>query len=123
MEVRIDGVKYVPEPDAPTDKGLLDALEVRFDSDAGDDLTVRDYLRTLLMTVWDEQESFSGKRPFGNSGWEFEVMMPLAKAGFIDLGPLSEDGEPYNWTKEQANNAHAYISDLIIAAFHGVREG
>ena len=49
MEVLIDGVKYVPIPDVPTDKGLLAALEVRFNSDAGDNLTVRDYLRTLLI--------------------------------------------------------------------------
>ncbi len=123
MDVRIDGVKYVPEPDAPADKGLLAALEVRFDSDAGDNLTVRDYLRTLLMTLWEEQESFSGKRPFGNSGWEYEVLMPLAAAGFVDLGPLSEDGEPYNWTQEKIQRANAYVSDLILAAFHGVHEG
>lgn len=123
MDVRIDGVKYVPVPDAPADKGLLAALEVRFDSDAGDDLTVRDYLRTLLMALWEEQESFSGKRPFGNSGWEYEVLMPLAKAGFVDLGPLGEDSEPYNWTQEQIQRANAYVSDLILAAFHGVLEG
>ncbi|MBP7253938.1 MAG: hypothetical protein KBA75_10705 [Alphaproteobacteria bacterium] len=123
MEVRIDGVKYVPVPDAPTNKGLLDALEVRFDSGAGDDITVRDYLRTLLITLWEEKESFSGKRPFGNSGWEYEVLIPLAKAGFVYLGPLNEDGEPYNWTQEQIQYANAYVSDLILAAFHGVHEG
>lgn len=123
MEVVIDGTKYVPMPEQMTDKSMLSALEVRFDSDAGDDITVRDYLRTLLTTLWDEQESFSGKRPFGNSGWEFEPMIALAKAGFIDLGPVDEEGTPYNWTKEQANKAHAYISDLILAMCHGVKEG
>ena len=122
MEVRIDGVKYIPVPDVPTNKGLLDALEVRFDSDVGDDLTVRDYLRALLITLWEEQESFSGKRPFGNSGWEYEILLPLAKAGFVDLGPLNEDGEPYDWTREQAQRANAYVCDLILAAFHGVHE-
>ena len=35
MEVIIDGVKYVPVQDVPTDKGLLSALEVRFNSDGG----------------------------------------------------------------------------------------
>jgi hypothetical protein len=110
-------------PDASTDKGLLSALEVRFDSDAGDDTTVRDYLRTLLMSLWEERESFSGKCPFGNSDWEFDVIIPLAKAGFVDLGPFNDDGEPYNWTDDQINKAHAYVSDVILAAFHGVNGG
>lgn len=123
MEVVIDGIRYVPMPKPITEKTMLAALEVRFDSDAGDELTVRDYLRTLLTTLWAKQESFSGKRPFGNSDWEFEPMIALAKAGFVDLGPVDEEGTPYNWTNEQANKAHAYISDLILAMCHGVKEG
>lgn len=119
MEVRIDGVKYVPMPDAPADKGLLAALEVRFNSDAGDDLTVRDYLRTLLMTLWEEGEGFSGKRPFGNSSWEFDLYKPLIEGGFIP-GTLDEDG--YLKTFDE-KFAYAYVCDLILAAFHGVREG
>jgi hypothetical protein len=119
MEVLIDGVKYVPMPDAPTDKGLLDALEVRFDSDAGDNLTVSDYLRTLLMTLWEEGEGFSGKRPFGNSSWEFDLYKPLIEGGFIP-GTLDEDGCLETFDEKFA---FAYVCDLILAAFHGVREG
>lgn len=93
------------------------ALAVRFDSDAGDDLTVRGYLRELLSTVWSEGESFDGKRPFGNSGWELDLLVPLAKAGFVDLGPMhSEYGEPYNWTATQVNVASAFVGDLILHA-------
>lgn len=118
MEVIIDGVKYVPIPDAPTDKGLLAALELRIDSDAGDDITVRDYLHTLLLTVWEEGESFSGKRPFGNSGWEYDLFIPLIKAGFIS-GELDEDDHP---TTFESASAHGYVSNLITAAFYGVAE-
>lgn len=120
MEVLIDGVKYIPAPPAPLGKTFGVALELRFDSDAGDDITVRQYLHELLRTLWEEEESFSGKRPFGNSRWQHDLYGPLAKAGFIDLGPLDEDGEPYNWTTEQINVAHAYVHDLIGAAFFGV---
>ncbi len=116
MEVLIDGVKYVQANPAPAGKSLNDALEVRFDSDAGDDLTVRQYLHALLSTVWSEGECFSGKRPFGNSGWEHELYAPLAKAGFIDLGELDEDGESYDYSREQEQAAHAYVLDLIAAA-------
>lgn len=67
------------------------ALAVVFDSDAGDGLTVRGYLRELLLTLWEEGEGFSGKRPFGNSGWEYELYAPLVKSGFVS-GELDEDG-------------------------------
>lgn len=123
MEVRINGVKYVPVPDLPAGLDVSAALELRFNSDAGDNLTVRDYLRVLLSRLWDEQEGFSGKRPFGNSGWEYDLLTPLAKAGFVDLGPLSDDGEPYNWTKEQKSAAMVYVSSLIAAAFHAENHG
>ena len=118
MEVIIDGVKYVPVPDVPTDKGLLSALEVRFNSDAGDNLTIRDYLRTLLETLWSVGEGFSGKRPFGNSGWEYDLYAPLIKAGFIK-GRLDEDGCVADF---DSNEAESYVFDLITAAFHGVAD-
>lgn len=115
MEVLIDGAKYVPAPAVPTGKGLLAALEVRFDSDAGDDLTVREYLRTLLMAVWEEGEGFDGKRPFGNSGWEYNIYIPLVKAGFIP-GTVDEYGDT---AADDERHAHAYVCDLILAMCHG----
>jgi hypothetical protein len=45
--------------------------------------TIGDYLRELLRKLWNEGESFSGKRPFGNSGWEHEIYLALGKAGHI----------------------------------------
>ncbi len=53
--------------------------------------TVREYLVALLAEVWTEKEGFSGKRPFGNSGWEYDLYLPLLKAGLVD-GALDEDG-------------------------------
>lgn len=53
--------------------------------------TVRDYLIELLARLWIEEEGFSAKRPFGNSGWAYEVYTPLIAAGLID-GTLDEDG-------------------------------
>jgi len=53
--------------------------------------TVGDYLRVLLSTLWQEEDGFSGKRPFGNSGWKFDVYLGLMTAGHID-GELDEDG-------------------------------
>lgn len=53
--------------------------------------TVREYLKELLSQVWGEREGFSGKRPFGNSGWEGELEAALVSAGAVD-GVLDEDG-------------------------------
>lgn len=46
-------------------------------------LTIRSYLELLLITLFKEGESFSGKRPFGDSCWEYELYDPLAKAGLV----------------------------------------
>lgn len=117
MEVIIDGVRYVPAPAPATDKTLLSALEVRFDSDAGEQITMRDYLHNLLSTLWAEGEGFSGKRPFGNSGWDYEIYKPLIAAGFIP-GKLDADGYIETVDKDEAA---AYVFDLIQAAFYGVQ--
>lgn len=53
--------------------------------------TVRGYLTALLTAIWREQEGFSGKRPFGNSGWDYDVYGPMVKAGFV-RGRLDADG-------------------------------
>jgi hypothetical protein len=54
--------------------------------------TIREYLRSLLSTLWVEDEGFSGKRPFGNSGWKYEVYEAMVKAGAVS-GRI--DGEGY----------------------------
>ena len=53
--------------------------------------TVRDYLKALLTALWECDESFSGKRPFGNSGWKYDLYTPLVKHGVV-AGKLDADG-------------------------------
>ncbi len=45
--------------------------------------TIGEYLVKLLKTLWANGEGFSGKRPFGNSGWDYELYYPLVKARFV----------------------------------------
>lgn len=52
--------------------------------------SIRDYLQKLLRTLWNEGEGFSGKRPFGNSGWQTELQVALIRAG-LPFGTLDED--------------------------------
>ena len=62
------------------------------DADAA---TVRDYLKQLLLTLWDEEDGFSGKRPFGNSGWKYEVFDALVRGGAVP-GKQERYGERYD---------------------------
>ena len=63
---------------------LCDIMEAPVMLD-GDTLTIKEYLHKLLSTLWDEGESFNGKRPFGNSGWEYDIYTALVKCGAVDV--------------------------------------
>ena len=56
-------------------------LDVEIPENDSGETTVRGYLKALLRTLWEEGEGFSGKRPFGNSGWEFDLTEPLIEGG------------------------------------------
>lgn len=71
------------------------------DNDSGAN-TLRGYLIALLTTLWEEGEGFSGKRPFGNSGWESDIYKALIQGGFV-IGKLDEDGYIDTVDSEQAN--------------------
>lgn len=60
------------------------------DNDSGEP-TVRRYLLRLLGDVWREGEGFNGKRPFGNSSWEYDLYVPMVRAGLVG-GRLDSDG-------------------------------
>lgn len=53
--------------------------------------TIGQYFVALLNTLWTEQEGFSGKRPFGNSGWYSDVDKALIRADAI-WGEFDEEG-------------------------------
>lgn len=83
------------------------------ENDAGAS-TVKDYLIALLSRVWELDEGFSGKRPFGNSSWQNELYEPLAKAGLVESE--IEDGRHYaKYEKANRDLAHALIVKAIEA--------
>jgi hypothetical protein len=59
------------------------ALDMKFDSDDLGPVTFREYFHRLLQTLWYEDEGFSGKRPFGNSGWSWDLFRGLVACGVI----------------------------------------
>lgn len=84
-------------------------LDFEFESSDIGQTTIRNYLYLLLRTLWNEGEGFSGKRPFGNSGWEFDLYKAVVKAGAVK-GKLDEDGYVEEVDTKAANNL---IRDLI----------
>lgn len=64
--------------------------------------TVKGYLKALLKALWREGEGFSGKRPFGNSCWEFDLYKALIAEGLVE-GKLDEDGYIDRVDKKAAN--------------------
>jgi hypothetical protein len=92
-----------------TPEQLLDLPLPENDSGAS---TVRGYLVALLTTLWEEEEGFSGKRPFGNSGWQYDLYAPMIEAGIVG-GEIDEDGYV-----ERADAAAA--DKLILAAIQSL---
>lgn len=71
-----------------TEKTIADALDVKLSENDAGASDVRGYLATLLLAVLVEEEGFSGKRPFGNSGWLYEIAEPLEQDGYDPSEPL-----------------------------------
>lgn len=78
------------------DKEVEDLIESYLDKhfysqDLNRTLTFRQYFKELLTAMWTQGEGFSGKRPFGNSGWDFDVYAGMIKNGMVK-GEVDEDG-------------------------------
>lgn len=76
--------------------------------------TVGEYLIELGQRVWEEGEGFSGKRPFGNSGWQTDVMYVLADGGFIG-GTRNSEGDWEDLDEVRGN-------EIILACFKRLKE-
>lgn len=89
--------------DCPMDQTTNDASAV----------SVGDYLLQLAREVWIEDEGFSGKRPFGNSGWRHDIYIALSDAGLMAV-----EEKQYNWgvEYEHTHEEEQRIDKLILMA-------
>lgn len=90
---------------------LTEFLDFQFESQDLGTTTVREYFKSLLSSLWNEGEGFSGKRPFGNSGWEYDL---LRAACLFDskYGTVNEDGYG-DWDFSPNKNARKLVEDVI----------
>jgi hypothetical protein len=90
-------------------------LDVPMESNDSGARTIRGYLVALLEQVWTHGEGFSGKRPFGNSCWESDLYLPLAKAGLISAA-YYDDGDLNTCDEAEGNRLiAAAIAELGVA--------
>lgn len=87
-----------------------DILDLPMQHNDAEATTVREYLNKLLAKLITEEECFSGKRPFGNSGWKHDLYKPLIEAGLVS-GHIDEDGYLEDYDDEQADK-------LLLAAIN-----
>lgn len=84
--------------------------------DLGEEITLRQYFYDLMSTLWCEGEGFNGKRPFGNSGWDYDIYVPLIKAGLI-TGSLDEDGYIEEMNDDEGS---AFVLKNILQPLFGI---
>lgn len=89
----------------------MNILDIKMQENDARASTIGEYFRKLAIKVWLLNEEFSGKRPFGNSGWQWEVYCALAAAGVIE-GSYSEKWGGWEISRHQMDIA----DELIVKA-------
>jgi hypothetical protein len=80
------------------------------------DSTIGGYLCELLITLLNKEEGFSGKRPFGNSGWKNYLLAAMAEGGFVEA-TFDSEGYLDQVSKEEEQKAFDLINDVILYKF------
>lgn len=89
------------------------ALDLRFTHEKLGDVSLREFFCNLLVKLWGERGEFSGKKPWGNSGWDEPVYTALIKAGII-YGELDSKGCIKRCDFDEGSE---FISNMIAHAF------
>ena len=91
----------------------MNILDLPMQENDANAATIRDYLMALLLTLWNEADGFSGKRPFGNSDWEWDLYYPLIEAGIV-AGKFESDDEGNKYISDVDDRAAWFIIENAI---------
>lgn len=84
-------------------------------SDFDEPMTFRLYFSKLLLQLWREKDNFSGKRPFGNSGWDYDVYSALVLNHLIS-GKIDEYGD-IDFGSVNFKKADKIVNEMIMEMF------
>lgn len=98
-----------------TQKTPQEILSITLDKNDANANTIGQYLFTLTRKVWDEEETFSGYRPFGNSGWTDTIIHALILNDVIS-GELDEYGRVDDFNLKQLNEVMSSVFDFLYNA-------
>ena len=88
-------------------------LKLTFNSyDLGKTVSVKEFFIELLLKLWEEKEEFNGKRPFGNSRWDIQLLICLVSNKVIS-GKLDDDGCVIEKDENEFNTVVAKLISLI----------
>lgn len=71
-----DALNVHPEP-PNKEITIRSVLEIELDPERTDTpvpISIKKYFQKIIFTLWEDPESFTGKRPFGDSGWAFDII-------------------------------------------------
>lgn len=88
-------------------------MDRRNDADAE---TIGEFLGCLLSALWKENECFSGKRPLGNSDWQWQVYEAMVKDGLV-AGILDDEDHLADFSYEEEKKADELILKAIKLAY------
>ena len=72
----------------------LGKLEINSD-DFDEPVSFEYFFKLLLKELWIEEEGFSGKRPFGNSGWTYCIYKAMSLAGYSKYKSFYDEDDNY----------------------------
>ena len=73
-----------------------------YSDDLSKEIKLSEYLKGMLVELIDDPDGFSGKRPYGNSGWIWEIYARMIGEGFIS-GKLDVDGMVEEFDNKEAD--------------------
>lgn len=91
---------------------ILDVPMIDHDTEAK---TVGEFMGLLAAAVWKWGESFSGKRPFGNSDWQYYVFASVVEAGLMEAE--KDEYDWWRWTHEEERRVLALIEQATKEKF------
>ena len=92
----------------------LDPADDPYGHEFGGARTIREFFGNCMIMLWEEQDGFNGKRPYGNSGWATGLIFAVAK----DRNLPGRKGEPLIDEDGYFNSIDPKAEEAVEAELH-----